>query len=372
MSDTSSIPARDASNLIRFVPNSDLFEVDRAPLQWNLDSIAFLAEAARLSGWCLPPGGRLDNTAVMVNGRPFIPARPAPNAVFSELYPWHPNATYAAFTLDIPYEVFDLRQEVELVIECAARDGADIGASYKLSVLVADLGFQIPPPDIGARIGLTGLMSYVMYGRSIYRGLAEALARNFGTGFADYPRVMDWGCGSARVARHSIKGIAPGAGFIGFDIDEYAIEWSKEQLGPYFEASSKNPPLNLPDASIDLGYAYSVFTRLADHDFRIWVNELARVVKPGGVMMFTVLSDRSMLLLQSTLPRPVLEGWAQAGIFDSVPNNQLDSIGVDGDYYRNVWIKQSYLRDVVGPHFDIVEYQGCFHFYQDLVVLRRK
>lgn len=42
-----------------------------------------------------------------------------------------------------------------------------------------------------------------------------------------------------------------------------------------------------PDDSIDIAYCSSVFTHLTDDLCRQWVAELARVVRPGGLIAFT-------------------------------------------------------------------------------------
>jgi hypothetical protein len=41
------------------------------------------------------------------------------------------------------------------------------------------------------------------------------------------------------------------------------------------------------------------------------------------------------------------------------------------DYYRKVWVKRYYIEKVFKGLFEIVDFIGSFHFYQDLVVVRR-
>jgi SAM-dependent methyltransferase len=357
---------------ICFVPNADLYGIARAPYLWNIDFISMDEQSTHILGWCLPHAGLIDNTRIRVNGKSYLPVRGEPKGSYAELYPWHPNAAYSGFSVSVPHWKQDLRKETELCIACvsAGDDREDDG--YTLDVLVADLSFEIPPPNIAARIGVVDLLHYVMYGRSIFRGLEKALVKNFGTSFSDYRNVLDWGCGSARVARHTIKALGTQLRFIGVDIDRLAIDWANKEVGPHFRVCERQPPLEVPDGSVDLVYAYSVFTHLAEANFKLWIVELARILEPGGVALFTVLSDRAMIAAQCGLSRSALEEWNSTGIHDSMQNSQLETIGVSGDYYRNVWIKQQHLATLVQDYFDILDYIGCFHFYQDLVVARRK
>ena len=46
------------------------------------------------------------------------------------------------------------------------------------------------------------------------------------------------------------------------------------------------------DASFDLVYAYSVFTHLPEHVQDHWLAEIARTLKPGGILIATVEPPR--------------------------------------------------------------------------------
>ena len=78
--------------------------------------------------------------------------------------------------------------------------------------------------------------------------------------------------------------------FYGCDIDAESIEWIVEHLSPPFMAfqSDEMPPLALGDESLDLVYACSVFTHIADL-WSAWLLELHRVLKPGGLLIATFL-----------------------------------------------------------------------------------
>ncbi|MCU0730564.1 MAG: class I SAM-dependent methyltransferase [Hyphomonas sp.] len=328
-------------------------------------------DGVALDGWCLPIDGRLGDTELVVNGVGYRLPLPTPAALFAELYPWYPNALWSSFRIVVPYATHDLRTATELtVLPRSISTGKT--SSYALHLLQSDLNFAMPPADVAARIGATNLVDYTILGRSIYRAFEKALKDVDGRDFTEYGSILDWGCGSGRVGRHVVAGLKPGQSFKGFDIDTFAVDWANSRFGPHFEACATSPPLNLPKASIDLAYAYSVFTHLAQADLRAWQAELARVIKPGGLALFTVLSDWALAALFPAPDRTLLEGWKKRGIYDSVANAQLDTIDVAKDYYRNVWLKRDYIDKEFGKNFEIVDFAPGFHFYQSLVVARRR
>jgi SAM-dependent methyltransferase len=356
---------------IAFVPNADIYDLDRAPYLWNVDNIV-VGRHTNIWGWCLPHGGRLDNTQIIINGRSFNPVRTSPKGAYAELYPWHPNAALAAFTLQISHQVFDVRKEREISISCLSKSDRGEDAGYTLDLLVEDLDYVMPPHDVAARIGVTHLLHYVMFGRAIYRGFDKALKKNFGRSFSEYSTIVDWGCGSARVARHVAKALKKDANLVGFDIDAVAIEWANKNIGPYFRLCKTSPPLEQATATVDIVYAYSVLTHLAAETLATWLEEMARILKPGGIGLFTVLSDRAMIALQAGLARPALEAWRSIGILDTMSNSGIRALDVPGDYYRNVWLTRDYMSKIFSKQFEIVDFIGSFHFYQDLVVVRRR
>jgi ubiquinone/menaquinone biosynthesis C-methylase UbiE len=53
------------------------------------------------------------------------------------------------------------------------------------------------------------------------------------------------------------------------------------------------PPLNLEDNSVDILYCVSVFTHLSEELHFEWINEIMRVLKPGGVFIGTFHGDKT-------------------------------------------------------------------------------
>lgn len=350
-----------------FLPNADLFDLDRAPHLWNINSVTIGTDATTINGWCLPHGGVAGRTRLLVNGHRFAPAfYDKPAGVYAELYPWYPNAALAGFSLTVPHRTLDLRKADEIVFEVA--DGEVAPDGYQLALLRSDLGFIIPDAEIAARIGVGDVMSYTMFGRAIYRGLDAALRQSVGHGFDGAKTIVDWGCGSARVSRHIVPRLKPGQTLTGFDIDAPAVDWSNRHVGPHFRTCGLNPPLDVASGSVDVVFAYSVFTHLSEASFHDWLAEIRRILAPGGVVLFTVLGDFAMAALAPNFPRVAHQAWIKRGIYDDSGNAQLETIGVGGAVYRNTWVKRRFVDEALGrAGLKKAAVLSPFHFYQDLV-----
>jgi len=99
--------------------------------------------------------------------------------------------------------------------------------------------------------------------------------------------LLDFGCGCGRVIRHwqSLEGVR----VHGADYNPYLVEWCRTHL-PFadFHLTPPAVELELADNSLGLVYAISVFTHL-DRDLQRHVlDQLARVLKPGGLLLLTL------------------------------------------------------------------------------------
>ncbi len=100
-------------------------------------------------------------------------------------------------------------------------------------------------------------------------------------------RVLDWGCGCGRVARHWAAE-ASEIEFHGCDIHQQAIEWCSENM-PFGQYKRTNllPPLPYSDNHFDLIYGISVLTHLLFDAHYLWMAEIWRILKPGGMAILT-------------------------------------------------------------------------------------
>jgi SAM-dependent methyltransferase len=103
--------------------------------------------------------------------------------------------------------------------------------------------------------------------------------------------VVDFGCGTGRLAVHLVPFLTQGT-YFGIDIAPTMLKHARRRVG---EASNcrwllqKGDRIDLPDASADMMCAYSVFTHLELEDCYRYLVEAARVVRPDGVFLFSCL-----------------------------------------------------------------------------------
>jgi len=121
--------------------------------------------------------------------------------------------------------------------------------------------------------------------------------------------VVDLGCGTGRLAVQLIPELKGGK-YIGVDISRNMLrdaERRTARLGGVVEwKHQKEPHYDLPDASVDVICAFSVFTHMeAEDTYRYFVDSL-RVVRPGGKLIFSCLpvslaNSRPIFMQQASL-----------------------------------------------------------------------
>jgi SAM-dependent methyltransferase len=151
-------------------------------------------------------------------------------------------------------------------------------------------GLPIPDPRrIMAVNGNTDVAVFLESGRLGSLTVRETLERN-GPLIERIGAMLDFGCGCGRVIRYWKD--LPATQVHGTDYNRDLIAWCRRNLAfAQFGTNRLHPPLQYPDASFDLVYAFSVFTHLTEDMQRPWLNELLRVIRPGGHLLFSTHGD---------------------------------------------------------------------------------
>jgi SAM-dependent methyltransferase len=147
-------------------------------------------------------------------------------------------------------------------------------------------GLPVPPARLRVRVaGTADLGWFLESGRLAEESFRAALARH-DVALEDVGALLDFGCGCGRVTRRwaSLAGVE----INGTDTDAPAVEWCRRNLRfARFETNQMEPPLRFGDESFGLVYALSIFTHLTVEQQRTWLVELARVLRPGGLLLLT-------------------------------------------------------------------------------------
>ncbi len=152
----------------------------------------------------------------------------------------------------------------------------------------ADDGLPVPPAALRVRVAGTADLAWFLEGGRLAEESIRAALERQGRTLDDVETLLDFGCGCGRVTRR----FGGRDGVHGSDTNEDAIAWCRENLAfARFERNTLEPPLAFADASFDLVYGLSVFTHLTVELQRAWLAELARVLRPNGLLILTTHGD---------------------------------------------------------------------------------
>ncbi|MGE9290827.1 MAG: class I SAM-dependent methyltransferase [Puniceicoccales bacterium] len=196
--------------------------------------------------------------------------------------------------------------------------------------------------------------------------------------------VFDFGCSSGRVLRH-FASHAPQFNLTAADINSNHIEWIDQYIGQNVTAFQcmNLPHLPLEDQSMDLIYAFSVFTHIDEME-TAWLLELKRLLRPGGIAWLSIQSEKTWQLLEDPnhfmfehlkfnehkLPGISIEpAFFAAGM---PAHRYVFRFSGETIYNTCVFHHSDYLRKKWGNIFEVVEIIPAGHDWQDVVVLRKR
>lgn len=131
-------------------------------------------------------------------------------------------------------------------------------------------------------------MSLAVGGQYEEFGLKEAAILEY-AGLRDAQSLLDFGCGSGRLA-WALGQKKMSIDYCGIDILKTFLRYAKKKSPPgYRFILNRSFSIPLPDASFDMAAAFSVFTHLMHHESYTYLEEIHRVVRPGGIVVFSFL-----------------------------------------------------------------------------------
>ena len=223
----------------------------------------------------------------------------------------------------------------------------------------------LPPAPLRYRVhGSPKIEGFLTVGKTC-RDDIESTLEQIGKPLTDFSQVLDFGCGCGRTMMW-VKEHAQNVRFFGTDTDAEAVAWCQACL-PFAEFRVNDPlsKLAYPDDQFDLIYGVSVFTQLDEAYQFYWLEELRRVVKPGGVVLLTVLGEHCW----QTLNPEDQEHLRETGFLFRVTNRMK---GIFPEWYQTAYHSQDYVVREFSVYFKVLAYipRGLSDF-QDMVVLQK-
>ena len=186
-------------------------------------------------------------------------------------------------------------------------------------------------------------------------------------------RILDWGVGCGRIIRYFIEDGYKNAR--GIDIDQFNIDWCKENLPKAdFARCEFDPPTKFDNDTFELIYAHSVLTHLGLEDEEAWLTELNRILSPTGIGCVTFTSEFGTHLIHNAHMHSEPEFWTEFWNTGRIDFGEY-KIGVDkgrAGYYRTVAQTQLYVLSVWSQKIDIIKIIPGFANNQDAVIFRKK
>ena len=222
-------------------------------------------------------------------------------------------------------------------------------------------GLPLPPSKLRVQVaGTADARWFLESGRAAADSMREALERH-GRRLEDFGAILDWGCGCGRVIRHLS---ALESKVYGSDVNPVLVRWCAANLAfARFATNELAPPFRYGDGEFDLVYGLSVLTHLPEALHGGWMDELARVVQPGGYALVSTHGESYVGRLKGEERRAFEEGrlvvrWSQ----------------VAGTNLCTAFHPPTYVRDTLAVGWELVALvpQGARgNTHQYLVLLRR-
>jgi SAM-dependent methyltransferase len=344
---------------------------------WYVDRIDVCGQRLSAAGWSLPGDLRAPPSEgwFTVNGRAFDELRyPLPRPDVGAVFWMREGAGSCGFEGSIehlpeayPGGVLEIRR-VDPDTTAIER-GRD-------SWFIPDPALHADLPGEDRRVRVIGdpdAAGFLISGATDYHRIDRALVAISGRHLHEFRRVLDWGVGCGRIARH-FPSEGPGA-LTGCDIDQDNVDWCGAHLPGTFVSCSMTPPLPFGAASFDLVYGISVFTHLREAMQLKWLDELYRVMAAGALLL-TTIHGRTALDFSRLAPaehRRLCEEVEARGIVVRGEGSQLDGhVDHGGEYVADVAHSLEYVHRVWGRFFEVVQILRGYILFQDLVVLRRR
>lgn len=245
---------------------------------------------------------------------------------------------------------------------------------------VREASVPLPPTEIQSVVNVGDWFSFLLNGASSHQLLLRVLADQ-GLDLADVGPILDFGCGPGRCLRFFLRR-SRDVSFVGIDVDPASVRWCQANF-PFgeFHVNPERPPTRLASAAFGFVYAISVFSHLSEENHVDWLRELARLSRPGALLVLTVHGKHALDRARNEefffrmvgMPLDDLDrahstverhGFA----FVSQPEGHLNR-----SLYGLTFLSEDYVRRTWSSEFEVVRYEhGALDAWQDAVVLRRK
>jgi SAM-dependent methyltransferase len=200
---------------------------------------------------------------------------------------------------------------------------------------------------------------YLDSGRRIWSTLRQILSWRFGSP-AWGGNLLDFASGYGRVTRHIVAEVPKERVWIS-DIYAEGVAFQEREFGVHGIVSTTVPDQFPCDVDFDGILVSSLFTHLPETRFLEWLHRLGSLLKPGGLLLFSV-HDMSLYLRQGK-PEP-----ASGIAFEELS----ESGSLTTQEYGSAWVTEAYVRSAIQRtigSFPVLRIPRGLASFQDLYVV---
>lgn len=283
--------------------------------------------------------------------------------------------------------------DIEAVESCLSGDEAELwaaappidrkrlilifGAYHRIPSLLRRTGLTFAEPPETVHAMSRGKLAGV--GSLHYADLIMEAVRHAGIGWKSRSKILDFGCSSGRVVR-VLAAAYPQQAWFGCDPNREAIAWADRNLpGLHFLASPLEPPLPYAGGMFDLVFAVSIWSHFGPLAAQGWFNEMRRILRPGGHLIFTTHGYRAIEYYAKNKQRPEAQLAEIAECLNRTGFWFKDEFGTKGDWgvvhaeWGTAFMAPDWWLTYICPDWSAVWFRaGRVEGNQDLIVLERR
>jgi SAM-dependent methyltransferase len=202
------------------------------------------------------------------------------------------------------------------------------------------------------------LVAYFDSGRRLWDTMSALLRWRFPEPGPDF-QILDFASGYGRVTRFAVLDLPPERIWVA-DIYAGGVRFQEEHLGVHGLISHADPARLECNETFDAVLVSSLFTHLPEETFRSWLARLWSLVRPGGMLAFSV-HDRDLLPPGEELP---------AGGLLFHPHSESGSL--PAEQYGTTWVDEPFVRRIVAemaPGASLHRIPRGLVNFQDLYIL---
>jgi SAM-dependent methyltransferase len=199
-----------------------------------------------------------------------------------------------------------------------------------------------------------------------------------GTDLAQVDEALDFGCSSGRVVR-VLQAAFPEVRWHGCDPNSPAIGWAARHIPEAeFFVSPQEPPLPVQEGKLGLVYAISIWSHFAPDLGLRWFEEMHRVIRPDGHLVFTTHGHQSVAFhvergeRSAAQGQEIIDSLYRHGYWYAAEFGEAGDAGVANPQWGTAFLSAEWVLSRLCPRWRVLEYAaGRNQNNQDVYVLER-